>query len=147
MSREPAPPASAVPLSDELLRLLEDARRAEKEQALRYRSLAAKAEEEAPELAERFHDLHADEQHHLSRLTARLLELRARPIDLNDVRIDGVPLAEWEAEVRDHEAGEIERYRHLLTHELDDETRALIEQILATEELHGRELGGKWTMA
>ena len=135
------------PIAARLVPLLEDARRAEKSQALLYRSLAARAEESRPALAQRFHDLHADEQHHLSRLTARLLELGARPQDLSSITVDRVELDAWETAVRDREAAEIERYRRLLGEDLDGETRALIQEMLEVEEQHARELGGKWTMA
>lgn len=139
MSASPAPPPVA---------LLEDARRAEKEQALVYRSLAAKAESAgAPDLAQRFHDLHADEQHHLSRLTARLLELRERPSDLPGTTSIVISLDAWKAEVRAREQEEVRRYQRLLSGDLDPATRVLLEAILAVEENHLAELGGKWTMA
>ncbi|HUE96633.1 MAG TPA: ferritin-like domain-containing protein [Longimicrobiaceae bacterium] len=130
-----------------LIDLLERARAAEKEQALWYRSLASRAEELSPDLAQRFHDLHADEQHHLSRITARVLELGERPKDLAAVRAPAVDLDEWEPGVREREGEEIARYRRLLDEPLDEVTRALIEAILAVEEHHAAELGGKWTMA
>lgn len=130
-----------------LTHLLEEARVAEKEQALCYRSLAALAEDQAPDLAQRFHDLHADEQHHLSRLTARVLELGERPQDLSSIRAIPAALDGWEEQIREREAAEIERYRRLLAGDLDDETRALVQGILAVEEQHAGELGGKWTMA
>jgi hypothetical protein len=41
----------------------------------------------------------------------------------------------------------MERYTVLLTLELDDETRSLIEEILGVERQHAAELGGKWTLA
>ena len=67
-----------------LIEPLEQARAAEKAQALFYRALAAEAEARGNErLSERLNELHADEQHHLSRLTARLLELGATPDDLS----------------------------------------------------------------
>jgi rubrerythrin len=130
------------------LELLEAARRAEKAQAITYRALAATAEAESnPALAQRFHDLHADEQHHYSRLTARLLELRIRPPDVPGTGHDPIVLAGWEARVAAMESAEIERYHELLEHDLDPPTRALLEEILAVEERHRSELGGKWTAA
>ena len=55
--------------------LLEASRLREKAQTLFYRALAAQAIAAGDDDAsERLNDLHADEQHHLSRLTARLLE-------------------------------------------------------------------------
>jgi rubrerythrin len=129
-------------------RALVDAVLAEKEQALFYRALAALAEtREDAELSQRFHDLHADEQHHLSRLSARLLELGERPPALDAVRAAPVPLEEWEPETRRREAAEVARYTALAALELDDHTRALIEEILDVERHHASELGGKWTPA
>lgn len=138
---------SLSPATASLVELLEEARAAEKEQALAYRTLAARAEEESPELAQRFHDLHADEQHHLSRLTARVLELGARPRDLSGARATPIGLDGWESQVRERELGEIDRYRRALRAEMDEQTRELLTEILSVEEQHVRELGGKWTLA
>jgi rubrerythrin len=135
-------------VSADLARSLELCRAAEKEQALLYRALAALAEErEDAELSQRFHDLHADEQHHLSRLTARLLELGARPPDLAGTPTPEHALDDWEPLVRRREAEEIRRYGALLDGELDGQTRALLEGILEVERHHAEELGGKWTAA
>jgi rubrerythrin len=134
--------------SEEACHLLEISRRQEKEQALVYRSLAARAEAaENPDLAQRFHDLHADEQHHLSRLTARVLELAGRPIDLSEVTCPVLPLEGWEPLVRDRERIEIDRYESLLDRALDPTTQHLLQEILSTETHHLSELGGKWTPA
>lgn len=131
-----------------LVEQIEAARSAEKVQALVYRSLAARAEARGDtDLAARFHDLHADEQHHLSRLTARLLELGARPLDLGAMRAADLPVDGWESHVRQRELAEVERYTRLLEQDLDLETRDLLEEILAVERRHATELGGKWTMA
>ncbi len=133
---------------DELIHALEDARAAEKAQALFYRALAAEAEERGEEAqSERLNELHADEQHHLSRLTARLLELGAAPAGLDDVRPAPVEMDVWEPAARAREEAEVSRYRRLLERELDGETRALLAGILETEEHHASELGGKWTAA
>ena len=127
--------------------LLEASRSAEKEQALAYRALAAEAEALGEtELAQRFHDLHADEQHHLSRLTARLLELGSRPLSVSPI-VTPIVFAAWEVGVRAREEAEIERYQHMLSLALDAATRKLIEEILVVEEHHVEDLGGKWTMA
>jgi rubrerythrin len=140
---DPEPPASS-----RMLTLLEAARRAEKEQALVYRSLAARAEAAGEaSLASRFHDLHADEQHHLSRITARLLELSVRPPDLTEVPARIVSLDGWEAVIRAREGAEVDRYVQLLDEDLDAETRRVIQEILEVEEQHASELGGKWTKA
>ncbi|HEX5727598.1 MAG TPA: ferritin-like domain-containing protein [Longimicrobiaceae bacterium] len=132
----------------DLAHALETAREAEKAQAVFYRSLAAEAEVRGHDaLSERFNELHADEQHHLSRLTARLLELDAHPADLSHVR--GVPedYDHWEAVARPREEAEVRRYEALLAEELDAHTRTLLEEILDTERHHASELGGKWTPA
>jgi len=127
---------------------LHDARAAEKEQALFYRALAALAEERGDAaVSERLNGLHADEQHHLSRLTARLLELGRRPANLDHVVPPETPLGEWEAVVRERENAELVLYRDIPVHELDEDTRALIEEIFAVERRHFSELDGKWTMA
>lgn len=130
-----------------LIEKLEAARAAEKEQALCYRSLAARAEEKASIDAQRFHDLHADEQHHLSRLTARVLELGGHPRDLSGTTTPILQLDDWEGAVHARELVEVDRYRALLAEPLDSITRHLIQEILEVEEHHARELGGKWTMA
>jgi rubrerythrin len=134
--------------TEDLAAALQRVREGEKEQALFYRALAAAAEERGDAaLAERFNELHADEQHHLSRLTARLLELEAAPRELSTfappVMLDG-----WEkvAEAREH--GEVARYEALLELAgVDGHTAALLREILDTERHHAAELGGKWTRA
>ena len=135
-------------MSAELVRLLEEARRAEKEQALFYRALASEAEQrDDAELAARFHDLHADEQHHLSRLTARLIEMGEQPADLAGARAGAAEPDGWEAEAHAREDAEIRRYESLLAAELDAHTRSIVQEVLEVERHHARELGGKWTMA
>lgn len=130
------------------LKPLHDARAAEKQQTLFYRSLAAEAEAaDEPAMAERLNGLLADEQHHLSRLTARLLELGERVAELTDVTTPPAALTDWEAAARARESAEVARYQAIPTTELDPMTRVLIEEILATERNHQRELGGKWTLA
>ena len=135
-------------MNDDAVRLLAAARAAEKEQALFYRNLTGQAEDanDAP-LAERLNGLLADEQHHLSRLTARLLELGYAVTDLNDTVPPAIELSGWEVVARERETIEVARYEALLGVELDDETRGLLEDILVTERNHERELGGKWMMA
>jgi rubrerythrin len=127
---------------------LQRSREAEKEQALFYRALAAAAEERGDAaLAERFNDLHADEQHHLSRLTARLLELEAAP---HELATESPPfgLEGWEEVAAARERGEVARYEGLLElGGLDGHTTALLREILDTERHHAAELGGKWTTA
>jgi rubrerythrin len=138
---------------------LESARAAEREQTQFYRALAAQAEDAGDSvLSERFQELHADEQHHLSRITARLLELEspadadsrsrapeggeARPRTLQLPRLEG-----WEPPAREREAAEVRRYEALLEEPLDEGTRGLVEQILEVERHHLRDLAGKWTPA
>jgi rubrerythrin len=132
----------------DLIPALEEARAAEKEQALFYRALAAEAEDRGDAaMSERFNDLHADEQHHVSRLSARLLELGAGLADIANLAGERVGMDAWEAPARAREAAEVMRYERLLQGGLDAETRALIEEILDTERHHAAELGGKWTTA
>lgn len=127
---------------------LQHARGAEKEHALFYRALAAAAEARGDAaLGERFNELHADEQHHLSRLTARLLELGAAPADLAGASVDAVGLEGWEVEARRREEAEVARYEALLAGGADAQTEALLREILDTERHHAAELGGKWTAA
>lgn len=128
---------------------LHERREAEKQQTLFYRALAAEAEERGDAaLSERLQQLHADEQHHLSRLTARLLELGEPTPDLAHVRPSVPPLDAWEAEARRREEREVDGYEALLAHGgLDEDSAALVREILDVERNHARELGGKWTMA
>ena len=125
--------------------LLHEARLEEKRQALFYRALATAAENENNDaLSERLNELHADEQHHLSRLTVRLVELGEAVADVGEEAAPAAQLEGWEAEARMRERAEIERYRVLLQRGLDEKTRAAIEQFIAAERGHESELGGKW---
>jgi rubrerythrin len=132
-------------MAPETIALLHDARAAEKRQALFYRALASVAEaENVPDLSERLNGMHADEQHHLSRLTVRLVELdEAVPDPRAEPRL-AASLHGWEEAARAREEEEIARYAVLLGHELDGKTRHMIEQFLDAERRHARELGGKW---
>ena len=135
-------------MSPEIIEPLERARAAEKAQALFYRALAAEAEARGNEaLSERLNELHADEQHHLSRLTARLLELGAAPAALDGTQPERVPLEEWEDAARSREREEVRRYEALAALAPDPHTAALLAEILETERHHAEELGGKWTAA
>jgi rubrerythrin len=136
-------------LGPDRVALLEEARRREKEQTLYYRRLAASAEDEGRhDEAERLNALHADEQHHLSRLTARLLEAGIPPRELR-----GVPAPEsgpepWEGSAREREVDEVAFYRDLIAMKgWPPDTRAVLEEILEAETHHARELGGKWMSA
>ena len=139
------------PVGDEPVGLgqaLEQCRAGEREQAGFYRALAAAAEEAGNDaLAERFNELHADEQHHLSRLTARLVELGRVPTALERSRSVAPDLDAWQRIAAEREAAEIARYQTLLGAALDGVSRALILQILESERMHARNLGGKWMPA
>ncbi len=120
----------------------------ERAQTRFYRALAAEAELQGQERdAERLNELHADEQHHLSRLTARLLELGGQPAELPAGAAREIKLEGWESVARTREAGEVEWYEALLTGGLDPDTRALFEEILESERRHRDVLGGKWMPA
>lgn len=134
----------------EALRRLEEARAAERLQTRFYRALAAEAVS-AGDLSgeERLNELHADEQHHLARMTARLLELGRVPDALPEPRSGEVlPWPDWEPDARAREEEEIRLYEALLKADgLDPVTREIVEEILASERQHARVLGGKWVPA
>jgi rubrerythrin len=127
------------------VRDLHEARVAEKLQTLFYRDLAEQAEEAGDAgLAESLNELLADEQHHLSRITARLLEM-AEPVEnLIDLSVARGSLAGWESAARQRERAEIQRYELLLTKPLDARTAELIAELLRVEREHERNLAGKW---
>ena len=128
-----------------ILAELRAARAEERIQALFYRALASMAEVgDDATLAERLNGLHADEQHHLSRLSARLLELGEKLDDLGPPSIPEVGIEAWESHAREREEVEIDRYRSLLAQELDDATRAMLGEFLVAEQHHAESLGGKW---
>jgi rubrerythrin len=130
------------------LKLLQRCRMRERVQAHFYRSLAAEAEERGEdEISERLNGLHADEQHHLSRLTARILELGAVPDDLAGVEQVPVHFDEWAEVARRREEDEVSGYEEILANVIDTETRRIVEEILESELHHRKELGGKWMPA
>lgn len=132
----------------ELIAALHACRVAEKEQTLFYRALAAQAELSGDVArAERLNALHADEQHHLSRITARIIELGGRPGDVSGVRAPAMDPGHWEAAARAREREEVARYEQLIRREPDPQTRRVVEEILDSERHHARELGGKWMPA
>jgi rubrerythrin len=132
----------------DLVGVLEASRAREKEQTLFYRALAAEAAAAGDQAAvDRLNDLHADEQHHLSRLTARLLELGHDPRDLSTVTAPGGRLADWETEARPREAEEVRWYEAAVGLDLDAATRGVLAAILDSERHHERELAGKWMSA
>ncbi len=131
-----------------LTALLQEARRRELEQALFYRLLSGDAEHAGNAgVAERLNDLLADEQHHVSRLTARLLELGAKP-EGSRVDVRPVPgLDAWAGEARRREEREVEWYESALSRVEDPDTVALLREILASERHHKEHLSGKWMPA
>ena len=131
-----------------LVALLEEGRRREREQALFYRFLAGDAENAGDAAAaERLNDLLADEQHHVSRLTARILELGEKPAG-DAVPTPVVPaLGEWEAVARPREEDEVRWYTEALQGMGDGPTRSIFQEILESERHHRDELAGKWMPA
>jgi rubrerythrin len=135
-------------MSERVVSLLSEGRRREKAQTLFYRGLAAEAADAGDaDASERLNELHADEQHHLSRLTARLLELGGAPEDLRAVASPSTALAGWEDVARGREREEILWYEQLLARELDPVTRDMLREILDSERQHHAELRGKWMSA
>jgi rubrerythrin len=138
----------AVPPDAGTMKQLHAARLAEKRQALFYRSLAAAAEDaNDADLSERMNGMHADEQHHLSRLTVRLVEFGEPVEDLGAEPSPVARLASWERDARVREMEEIERYELLIRERLDARTRTMIEEFLVAERAHADTLGGKWMRA
>ncbi|MDH3223571.1 MAG: ferritin-like domain-containing protein, partial [Gemmatimonadota bacterium] len=141
----PAADGKGVGVSD----ILQALRLREKGQTLYYRALAARAEGDGDAaLAERFNGLHADEQHHLSRLTARLLELGIVPTELPRSTPPLPSVDAWESEATRREADEVAAYEEALqacAH--DAETRRILQEILTSETQHLAHLGGKWMPA
>ncbi len=134
--------------ASDVLGVLEESRLREKAQTLFYRALAARAAAAADaDTTERLNDLHADEQHHLARLTARLLELGHHPRDLSGVAAPGGDLDGWEADAHGREAEEVRWYEAATQLPLDAPTAALIAEIVESERHHARELRGKWMSA
>ena len=128
--------------------LLEASRAREKGQTLFYRALAAQAVAAGDDDAtERLNDLHADEQHHLSRLTARLLELGHAPRDLSAIPAPGGELDGWERSAREREREEVRWYEQAAAVPLDDATAAMLREILESERHHAEALRGKWMSA
>jgi rubrerythrin len=141
-----AEPMGVAP-SAALIEALRAAREAEKAQTIFYRALAGLAEDAGDaEAAERLNGLLADEQHHFSRISARLQELGHPAGDSNPVR-SPTALAEWESVARGREHEEVTRYSEMLEIPADGRTRAMIAEFLEAERRHEAELGGKWMNA
>lgn len=135
-------------MDTETRRALHRARAAEKAQALLYRALAAQAEAAADaDATERLNGLHADEQHHLSRLSARLVELGEPLEELRGIPAPPASFDGWEPLARERERAETALYEALLRLPLDEATAALAREILRVERLHESTLGGKWMQA
>ena len=128
---------------------LHEARILEKEQTLFYRRLSAEAELRGNmDDIEALNGLLADEQHHLSRLSVRLVELGEELEPLDDVTAPGAAVyPAWHEAARAREQSEVARYEEMLGLELDPETRQVIESILAAERQHEEHLAGKYTDA
>lgn len=132
-------------MTADTIALLHAARHEEKRQALFYRALAAAAEDVNDDaLSERANGMHADEQHHLSRLTVRLVELGEAVTDLGAEPPPAVAIDSWEDVARERELAELSRYAVLLDRELDEKTRMMIDQFVEAEREHAHVLGGKW---
>lgn len=132
-------------MEKEVLAQLHAARSAEREQSLFYRALATSAEvAHDAALSERLNGLHADEQHHVSRLSARLLELGEQLEILPPPSLPEVGLEEWEQLAREREQVEIDRYRTLLSQDLDEHTADMLREFLDAERQHEQSLGGKY---
>jgi rubrerythrin len=147
---DPTPATEGTAPTPEAIGRLERARAAERLQTRFYRALAAEAVSSGDLSGEeRLNELHADEQHHLARITARLLELGLAPEPLAEPRPGGsLPWPDWEDEARSREEEEIRFYTELMeAGGLDPVTREIIEEILASERQHARVLGGKWVPA
>lgn len=128
--------------------ILKEGRARELEQALFYRYLAGDAEAAGDAvLAERLNALLADEQHHVSRLTARLLELGERPPETRPPAPVVPSLAGWKEDARRREAEEVAWYESALARVDDAETAAALAEILASERHHVEKLSGKWMSA
>ncbi len=130
------------------LALLQEARRREQEQAQFYRVLAGDAEHAGDAAAaERFNELLADEQHHVARLTARILELGGTPEGRGAAPGTAAHLYAWEPEARRREEAEVTWYESALGGVEDPETRFVLSGILESERHHRETLAGKWMPA
>lgn len=133
---------------NEAVAVLQEGRKRELEQALFYRFLSGDAEDSGDEgEAERLNELLADEQHHVSRLTARILELGAKPDDVGRDVPEVPSLGDWEGVARDREAEEVAWYEAALQRVDDPATLQILRGILASERQHLDHLAGKWMPA
>lgn len=131
----------------QLMEVLQEGRHRERGQALFYRALAGEAELSGDQAAaERLNELLADEQHHVSRLTARILELGGTPLQ-PEVSPDVPDLAGWEPVARSREEKEVAWYEEAIGRVEDPATRSILAEILESERHHREELSGKWMPA
>ncbi|HEY0674548.1 MAG TPA: hypothetical protein VGD27_19885 [Longimicrobiales bacterium] len=128
---------------------LHEARVLEKEQAQFYRVLSAEAEERGNAVdIEALNGLLADEQHHLSRLSVRLVELGEELAPLSDQNMPSDAIYDsWQHVARIRERKEIARYETILQLPLDADTAAMIRGFLEVERQHEQHLAGKYTDA
>jgi rubrerythrin len=134
--------------TEAILTVLEGSRQREKHQTSFYRVLAVLAELAGDEaLSERFNALLADEQHHLSRLTARILELGGTPGGFGDSILLPSTLKGWEGLARVREEEEVSWYAQVIEGGVDPQSRVILQEILDSEQRHAQELGGKWMSA
>ena len=128
---------------------LHEARALEKEQAQFYRVLSTQAEEQGNvEDIEALNGLLADEQHHLSRLSVRLVELGEDLAPLSDEHMPSDAVyPNWHEVARIRERKEIARYERMLELDLDEETSRMIHGFLDAERQHEQHLAGKYTDA
>lgn len=132
---------------NDILALLREACRREREQTLFYRALVGEAELAGDvQVAERLNELLADEQHHLARLTARILELGETP-DSGQPSPPAAKLMTWMADAEVREAAEVVWYEGVIDTLDDRATAGLLQEILQSERNHLNALGGKWMSA
>ena len=132
---------------NDILALLREACRREREQTLFYRALIGEAELAGDvRVAERLNELLADEQHHVARLTARLLELGETP-DRAPPSPPVARLTTWMGDAEVREAAEVAWYEDAIGTLVDGATAGLFQEILRSERNHLNALGGKWMSA
>jgi rubrerythrin len=128
---------------------LHEARALEKEQAQFYRVLSSQAEEQGNAAdIEALNGLLADEQHHLSRLSVRLVELGEELAPLSDAHMPSDAIYDnWRDVARIRERKEVARYEEILKLDLDVDTARVIQGVLDVERQHEAHLEGKYTDA
>ena len=132
---------------NDMLSLLREACRREREQTLFYRALVGEAELAGDvQVSERLNELLADEQHHVARLTARILELGEAP-DGAQPSPPAAKLMTWIADAEAREAAEVAWYEDAIGSLVDGATAGLFQEILRSERNHLNALGGKWMSA